>query len=393
MRSDVTLDLSSLPKELRLLLMFVQRESAKGEALERVDEFEPINWDSFLQLAGHHRIYPYIYNQLKKTNEDWIPSNIKQAVYREFQRNTFHMLQLSGEMEKLCRRLTEAQIQVLLLKGPALAADLYGDVSKRTCSDLDMLVSIRDLDKTHEQLLELGYEKEDYFSTALDDWTWRHHHVNYFHRQKGIKLEIHWRLNPGPSKEPSFRELWQRKRLSALTSYPVFILGNEDLFFFLATHGARHGWSRLRWLVDIDRLVKKPLDWKRLEELLKANQVLHVGGQALLLAFQLLHTPIKDEMLPIMKRNRANRLAQDAVFYFRQMVHLHKEPMPEDIAQYHKRHLFSLMSNRQKLLYLLSCLYPYPMDAETMPLPKNLHFLYIPLRPFLWAWRKIQKAA
>ena len=59
---------------------------------------------------------------------------------------------------------------------------------------------------------------------------------------------------------------------------------------------------------------------------------------------------------------------------------------------YHKRHLFSLMSNQQKFLFIMSFLYPYPEDAEILPLPKYLHFLYFPLRPFLWAWRKSKEA-
>ena len=41
----------------------------------------------------------------------------------------------------------------------------------------------------------------------------------------------------------------------------------------------------------------------------------------------------------------------------------------------------------------MSFLYPYPEDAEILPLPKYLQFLYFPLRPFLWAWRKTMKRA
>ena len=52
------------------------------------------------------------------------------------------------------------------------------------------------------------------------------------------------------------------------------------------------------------------------------------------------------------------------------MVNLHTDPVPEDVAKYHKRHLFSLMSNQQKIFFILSFLYPFPTDAETLPLPK-----------------------
>jgi hypothetical protein len=75
------------------------------------------------------------------------------------------------------------------------------------------------------------------------------------------------------------------------------------------------------------------------------------------------------------------------------MINLHTDPVPEEVLAYHSRHLFSLMSNQQKILFIMSQLYPYPIDAKTLPLPKFLHFLYFPLRPFLCLWRKTKKLA
>ena len=98
-------------------------------------------------------------------------------------------------------------------------------------------------------------------------------------------------------------------------------------------------------------------------------------------------------MTPLIKGNRPKKLAQEAIFYLEKMVNLHTDPVPNDIAKYHTKHLFSLMSFRQKLLYFLSVLHPYYTDVETLSLPKKLHFLYFPLRPFLWIWRKTRKHA
>jgi hypothetical protein len=208
-----------------------------------------------------------------------------------------------------------------------------------------------------------------------------------------VTLEIHWRLGPGPGREPSFNELWERKRISTITSNPVYYLGKEDLFLFLVSHGARHGWSRIRWLADIDQISKQNLNYADLYLLLKKNQILHIGAQALILASQLLGTPLTSEMKIILAEKRAPRLAHDAMFYINQMINLHTDPVPEDVAKYHKRHLFSLMSNEQKVLFIMSFLYPYPEDTETLTLPDWLYFLYFPLRPILWAWRKTKKLA
>lgn len=393
MNTDIELDLTELSNELKLLLLFMKCESDGGTLSDQHELMTDTNWDLFLELARHHRVYPYIYNQLKRMNSTAIPSYVVEAVRRAYQQNTFQMLHLSGEMEQVCQLLADNEIPVMLLKGPALAIDLYGDLSKRTCSDLDVLISLDQLEKTHDLLIQLDYVKDEYFSTVLNDWQWRHHHVTYFHPHKKVKLEIHWRLNPGPSYEPTFKELWDRRRVSTLASHPVYMLGYDDLFLFLASHGARHGWSRLRWLVDIDRIVRLHHDWGNVSLVLKKYRMNQVGGQALHLSSQLLGTPLGKELYPMTSGNKPKALAQDALFYLKQMIHLHQEPLPDYVANYHKRHLFSLMSFQLKLLYIISFLYPYPMDVEILPLPRNLHFLYFPLRPVLWAWRKTRNHA
>ncbi len=90
----------------------------------------------------------------------------------------------------------------------------------------------------------MGFERDGEIQTVFNDWKWRSNHHTYFHPQKGVKCEVHWRLYPLPGKEPSFDELWDRRRVSSLTNYPIHYLGREDLLLYLASHGARHGWSR-----------------------------------------------------------------------------------------------------------------------------------------------------
>jgi hypothetical protein len=298
------------------------------------------------------------------------------------------MLHFSGEMEQLSRMFYENKINLIFLKGPILGEELYGDISQRACSDIDLLIPIKDLEKAHFLLEGLGYEKDDYIKTVLNDWKWRHHHLTYKHPQKSIKVEIHWRLHPGPGIEPEFKELWARKRISTLANYPLYILGREDLFLFLVLHGARHGWSRIRWLLDIHQIICLGVNWK---EILKSSDKLgnsHVVGQSIILASQFLNTNISFEMNPFIMGNRPKSLASAALFYLEKMVSLHTDPVPEEISLYHRRHLYSLMSTNQKVLYILSLFYPYPADAATLPLPQKLHLLYFPLRPLLWFWRK-----
>ncbi len=386
---DYNLNLTRVPLELKLLLELFNMDE-NNLHVQNINEtkYHGVNWEKFAQLALHHRIYPLLNIKLKKLQETFIPIEVIQTLSQYYKKNTFKMLYLTKEMEEINNICHKNGIRLLNLKGPVLAEELYGDLSLRTCNDLDVLVPISHLDRMEKLLINLGYEKDDYIETILMDWKWRHHHITFIHPKKQIKIEVHWRLNPGPGKEPSFEELWNNKRQSTLTNSLIYLLGKEDLFMFLITHGARHGWSRLRWLVDIRQLIGQDLNWNELYPKLKKYHLLETGGQALILAFNIFSITLSEHMKPLCEFNKSKRLAQGTVFYLEEMVNLHSDSLPEHVSKYHKRHLFSLMSIQQKCIFVLSILYPYPDDAKILPLPKPLHFLYFPLRPFLWIWRK-----
>ncbi|USK31654.1 nucleotidyltransferase family protein [Bacillus sp. F19] len=385
------LNLAKVPRELKIIFELLKDESVENLVEKGRYLFTKIDWTLFLKLCTHHRVYTMIYPRLKQLPEDMIPSNVIQYLADKYKNNTFKMLFLSAEMEQLSMKLTEEQIRVLFLKGPVIAHDLYGDISLRTSSDLDFLVPFEKLEITEELLESLGYKKDEYIHSVLGDWKWRHHHFTYFHPVKKIKAEVHWRLNPGPGPEPHFDDLWKERRKSNLTFSPIYFLGKEDLFLFLVSHGARHGWSRLRWLSDIQHMMGQDIDWNRIQVLLKKYHFINQGSQALVLASELLNAEVNTDMTHMVENKKSRGLAQEAIFYFERMVNLHTDPVPDDICKYHAKHLFSLMSPKQKLLFLLSCIHPLPEDAETLPLPNRLHFLYFLLRPFLWAWRKTKR--
>lgn len=389
MVNDLNMGSTLLSKELELLIRLVRIEDIETVHSENQDYFTEIDWNRFLKLAIYHRVYPLIYLKLKNIGENLIPLYIIQALEKEYKMNILKMLHLSGEMEKISKLFTDNGIQVIFLKGPVVAYNLYGDISLRTSKDLDILIQINDLEKAENLLLSFGYRREG-IQNILNDWKWKHYHITYFNSQKGIQVEIHWRLHPRPLKEPSFDELWERRKVSKINSELVFILGEEDLFVYLLVHGARHGWFRLRWLIDIDRILRKKLNWKTSNLLLKEYKYHYLGGQALILTSQLLRTPIVKEIQSLLQEKHSKKLAKQAILYL-------IEPKDSEITsgplvKGHVSYLFSLMSNIQKISFALILLYPSSKDAMVLRLPKDLHFLYFPLRPFLWIWRKIRKS-
>ncbi|QNU03890.1 nucleotidyltransferase domain-containing protein [Peribacillus butanolivorans] len=386
MDNNYSLDLSSLSKELRLLLEILKTEDYDSIGLVKNESYIDIDWGIFLQLAWHHRVYPLIYSKLKKADDNRIPPHVIQTLYKEFKKNTLQMLLLSGEMEQVSELFTENQIRLLYLKGPVIAADIYGDISLRTSKDLDILISISDLKRAEELLLSIGYEKE-VVPNVLNEWKWRSHHVVYFHPQKNIQLEIHWRLQPLPLKEPKFNELWERKRVSTLTSYPVCLLGKEDLLLYLISHGARHGWFRLRWLLDIDQMLRKGVRLDDINPLISKYQNRKLIGQALILTSELLKTHMNEGWGKLTEGNDSKKIAQNAIDFITGNESL--ETITS--SKYYKHYSKSLKTNLQKFFLFLILFYPSSSDLITMRVPKPLHFLYFPLRPFLVVWRKTRK--
>ncbi|MDP1417458.1 nucleotidyltransferase family protein [Peribacillus simplex] len=386
MDNNYSLDLSSLSNELRLLLEILNTEDYYSIGSVKNESYLDIDWGIFLQLAWHHRVYPLIYSKLKKADNNRIPPHVIQTLYKEFKKNTLQMLHLSGEMEKVSELFTENQIRLLYLKGPVIAADIYGDISLRTSKDLDILIPISDLKRAEELLLSIGYEKE-VVPNVLNEWKWRSHHVVYFHPQKNIQLEIHWRLQPLPLKEPKFNELWERKRVSTLTSYPVYLLGKEDLLLYLISHGARHGWFRLRWLLDIDQMLRKGLKLDDINLLISKYQNRKLVGQALILTSELLKTHMNESWEKLKEGNDSKKIAKKAIDFIKGTESL----ATITSSNYYKDYSKSLKTILQKFFLFLILFYPSSADLMTLRVPKPLHFLYFPLRPFLVVWRKTGK--
>ncbi|MUT68060.1 nucleotidyltransferase family protein [Paenibacillus sp. NEAU-GSW1] len=385
------LDLSAVSKELSFMLELLRNEGELSEE-KAMREADGLDWEQFLAFKRYHHTYPIMYPRLLRWNSHrhWIPAFVLAELKADYSSNTFVMLHLAGEMNRVSSALAEREIKALTLKGPVLASLLYGELSGRTSGDLDVLVPKDSVAAAEAALLAIGYRRNAAQDEVLGNKERKTHHLSFVNDHKGIEVELHWRLNPDTIKEPAFEELWQRRQGCALGP-DAYTLGNEDLLVYLVLHGVRHGWSCLRWLLDIDRMLGKQLDWDAILRLFARYEAVHLGGQAFLLANQLLGTKLPDAAAEMASGSRPRRLAQMALAFIREEVVLFPKPERQDVAISFNRYLLATMPFRQKRLYVLNKLYPSSWDAQVLPLPKSLHFLYFPLRPFLWFWRQVKR--
>ncbi|TRZ36832.1 Renal dipeptidase [Niallia circulans] len=375
--SQVTVEMNLL---LDIIKAITDEEKIESYKLER------INWEKFYQLALHHRVIPLVYSNINRNKVKWIPKEVINVLKNKYQQNVFSMLKLTSEMDLIAKHFNNNNLPALFLKGPILGEQLYGNISLRTSKDIDILISNRDINTTKKLLFEMGYIEKEEPEFILNEHKLRTHHSVFFHPNSKFSIEIHWRLNDLPDKEPHFDTLWARRRTSQLTNETISMLGEEDLFLYLVSHGARHGWFRLRWLVDIDRLILKGVIWKKLIPVMKEYSNEHIVGQALLLTKGLLNTPINKD-LSFLITCKAIELSNLAMIYIKSIQY--DQPFPEDLIPYNRYGWVLQKSIGQKFKYFLILSYPTYKDYQVFKLPKSMHLLYFPLRPFIYTGRKL----
>jgi hypothetical protein len=380
-----------LSDELQALL-FVLRIDREAPDRDRIrGKLSSIDWNQFLELVRHHRVVPWVHTRLQPFPE-LIPADIRKELHADYRANAFGMLQLAGEMERVGANLDRAGVPCLMLKGPILAETLYGDLSLRTSRDLDLLVPVDAVERAAEQLARMGYEANDSVHRILNDWKWKLHHLSFRHPVKKVLVELHWRFMPASDKEPTFDELWRRKRKSGMFRQPIYYLGAHDLFMHLTLHGMKHGWFRLRWLQDLDLMLRRHPPTDETIRHLRKYRCLAAAGQAVILLERLLGTPLNPESHRLSASRHARVLAEKALVFIRTKEEWAVRLPPRQARRF-KRYLFSTKTFVQKGKYVLGKLYPSSWDAAALPLPKPLRFLYFPLRPFIWFWRQMRQEA
>ncbi|MFD1957515.1 nucleotidyltransferase family protein [Paenibacillus thailandensis] len=384
MNKAVNIDVSRLSGEMAFLLLLLQDAASLDEETAR-GYASALDWNAFVELALHHRVYPAVYLKLNSL-ASIVPADTMETLRYHHHSNTFKMLELTKEMSRISGALAEDGIRSIQLKGPVLAIQLYGDLSLRTSKDLDILVDPDDVELAEATMARLGYEAADKHDSD-PNWKRKYHHLSFSHKERRAEVEIHWRLNPNPVDKHTFPQLWERRETVPVAGLSFYSLGKEDLLYYLTDHGARHAWFRLRWLVDIARLVPH-IRAEETDRYFKKHGGRVFAGQAFLLASALLRADIPGALLQMTTGRKAVRLAQDAMFFISKIVKLN--PVPEKSAVWpYLKYTLSLMKPKQKWLYLLKHLEPNIEDRQQLPLSKPFHFLYFPLRPFLWLWRHI----
>jgi len=199
----------------------------------------------------------------------------------------------------------------LVIKGPVLSARCYGDPGLRQYGDLDLIVRDKDIQRSTELMISLGYEP----SVPLRAIRAKKIPGEYVFLQSSTKLlveyhtELTFRYHPRPL---PLENLFPRQTRVNIDSHKVPALSPEDELILICIHGAKHFWEQLSYIADVAAFVtRQELDWGRV-----MAAAAEVGGERMLyvglrLAADLLGAPLPESVGAALRSDRTvGRLAK-----------------------------------------------------------------------------------
>jgi len=255
-----------------------------------------IDWRHLQELADDHGVLPQLAARLREVHETFVPAAVRQQL-REWQRSqTVFTLSLTAELFRLLDRFAAAGVEVMLTKGPVLAARCYGDPGSRQFTDLDLIVRGKDIRRATEVMTALGYEPKIPIA-AIEAKKLPGEYV-FTRHDTGLLAEFHteqtFRYHPRPL---PLERLFERRSFVCFDGRDVPALSVEDELTLICIHGAKHFWTRLMWIADVAALIsRQAVDWNLAmiaAREVAAERMLRVG---LLLAADVLGALLPDQV-------------------------------------------------------------------------------------------------
>ncbi|MCG8612124.1 MAG: nucleotidyltransferase family protein [Pseudomonadales bacterium] len=353
-------------------------------------EFDSINWKLFIQMIKWHRLECHVHQLIIEKRFLSAPTHVKECLKNESYNILLKNMAQTTELAQVLETFDANNIRALPLKGLPLAAKVYGDPAKRYSSDIDLLVSKKDL-TTAVFLLEsqLGFtlleELRQIYDHNLDAYIKTCHHLKL--HKSDILIELHWSLSPlHDFNESDFDKLYATRSHEDVFGLKIPCMALEFLIPYLCFHGTGHAWFRLFWLVDIAKLnEQEQLNWSAI--LTSAHN--YGWTRSLLLGYALAEDLLgcNNALSRMVKiQNSTSRFIDSQ----KHTIHQHF-----DNGAQKKNYDLSLNPEQEMRVRILQidgawkrcvaflnlCLSPRRADIESIRLPSRLYYLYYFVRP------------
>ena len=266
------------------------------------------DWSRLLILAEEHGVLAHLAKRLHEFDENLVPAEIRQTLLERQRAQVFSTLRMTAELFRLLELFSAKDIPALVVKGPVLAMQAYGDPAMRSYGDLDLLVRQRDIRRATESLQAAGYQAAVPLR-AIDAGKIP---GQYLFSKPDAKLlvELHndFTLRYFPRRLP-IEEFFGRQIRVRLDGHDTPALSVEDELVLICIHGAKHLWERLIWIADVAALVSRQtgIDWGRASASARAVRAEHLLNTGLRLAADVLHAHLPEDVSALVRHDGVAR--------------------------------------------------------------------------------------
>lgn len=242
--------------------------------------------DRLLERIDFHGVGPLLQASLEQAPE--VPSAVQDALRERARRAAAVELARRAELVRVLDRLHEVGLEPVLLKGAALAHEVYPQPHLRPAVDVDLMVAPAQRHAVADVLRREGYATTAFQGGALvnaqaSHWRELPHGV-------ALTLDVHWRIATSPLFAHVLSYDWLRSRARPLRALGAHGRGPAPVDALL--HGCVHragvegrnpGADRLIWLHDLHLLAAR-LDrggWEEFVALARRHRVLRLCRRAL----------------------------------------------------------------------------------------------------------------
>jgi Uncharacterised nucleotidyltransferase len=215
-----------------------------------------IDWDTFIDLLDRHGVVSLAGNAIWKSGVN-LPDENRLALQISVERQVRHSLHMTRETARWAQMFSNAGIACRFFKGPTLAKLAYADFGLKRSADIDALVPRAQASQARDMLNCAGFEilkPHGLDARFVDRYLHWAKEIAFAHAD-GTIFELHVRLSPN---ERLMRQVTAESDCQSVSigsvSVPTF--SDRRLYPYLCYHGAHHGWSRLKWLADLNAFLE-----------------------------------------------------------------------------------------------------------------------------------------
>lgn len=212
------------------------------------------------------------------------------------------------ERDRVLGVLALHDLPVVVLKGGALREYAFANSVDRQLGDLDLLLDQTLVDRAAAVLADSGYRLPS-SDAVIQGFSEHHFHLPLSH-PGGFEVELHWALNsPHESFTLDSAGFMARAVTMARPQGKLVMPSPEDMLLHLASQNTEDGFSRLRRMVDVDRIVARgEIDWDLLQQGARKSGLEVVLGLTLRLGQLLLGTGVPDGLIDSLGISKIARL-------------------------------------------------------------------------------------